>query len=68
VCEFMDSSKPAAFIVPIDPEQTYYPRITSSITANGEIKSNPLHMMDPTLSITDSAFAYRYINHRRIDE
>ncbi len=68
VCEFMDSSKPAAFIVPIDPEQTYYPRITSLITANGEIKSNPLHMMDPPLSITDSAFAYRYINPRRIDE
>jgi acetolactate synthase-1/2/3 large subunit len=41
---------PQAFIVPIDPEQTYYPKITSTLKTDGTIKSNPLHMMTPELS------------------
>jgi acetolactate synthase-1/2/3 large subunit len=43
------SSGPAAFIVSIDPEQTYFPKITSRITENGSMESNPLHMMTPDL-------------------
>jgi acetolactate synthase-1/2/3 large subunit len=40
---------PAAFIVPIDPEQTYWPKIASRITESGSMESNPLHLMTPEL-------------------
>ncbi len=45
----MASPGPAAFIVPIDPEQTYFPKITSRITASGSMESNPLHRMSPEI-------------------
>ena len=40
---------PAAFIVPVDPEQTYHPRIASRVKADGGMESNPLHVMTPEL-------------------
>jgi acetolactate synthase-1/2/3 large subunit len=46
---------PAAFIVPIDPEQTYFPRISSQVRDDGTMSSNPLHRMSPDL--TDETFA-----------
>ena len=39
-----------AFIVCIDPEQTYFPKITSKVTENGSMVSNPLHLMTPALT------------------
>lgn len=45
-----ESDELAAFIVPVDPEQTYFPKITSRITENGSMESNPLHKMTPDLS------------------
>jgi acetolactate synthase-1/2/3 large subunit len=44
-----ESKGPAAFILSIDPEQTYFPKITSRITENGSMESNPLHQMTPDL-------------------
>lgn len=44
-----DGAGVAAFIVPVDPEQTYFPKITSRITENGSMESNPLHKMTPDL-------------------
>jgi len=41
----------AAFIVSVDPEQTYFPKITSRILETGAIVSNPLHLMTPDLEI-----------------
>ena len=38
-----------AFIVSVDPEQTYFPKITSRITETGAMESNPLHIMSPDL-------------------
>ena len=43
------SDKPYGFIVPIDPLQTYWPKITSRIVEGGGMESNPLHMMSPDL-------------------
>jgi len=43
------SNKPYGFIVPIDPLQTYWPKITSRIVEGGGMESNPLHMMSPDL-------------------
>jgi acetolactate synthase-1/2/3 large subunit len=41
---------PAAFIVSIDPQQTYFPKISSRVIENGSMLSNPLHLMTPELS------------------
>lgn len=40
---------PAAFLVSIDPEQTYFPKIMSRVTEIGTMESNPLHQMSPDL-------------------
>ena len=45
----MAAPGPAAFIVPIDPEQTYFPKITSRITATGSMESNPIDRMSPEI-------------------
>ena len=38
---------PHGFIVPVDPEQTYFPKISSRITATGSMESNPIDRMSP---------------------
>jgi acetolactate synthase-1/2/3 large subunit len=38
-----------AFIVPIDPEQTYFPKISSRITESGSMESNPIDRMTPEI-------------------
>lgn len=40
----------AAFLVTVDPEQTYFPKITSRVRPDGGMESNPLHRMTPDLS------------------
>jgi acetolactate synthase-1/2/3 large subunit len=47
--ELFDAPGPAGFIVPIDPEQTYYPKIASRVAEGGGMESNPLHLMSPDL-------------------
>lgn len=47
--DLFESDGPAGFIVPIDPEQTYYPKITSRVTEGGGMESRPLHLMSPDL-------------------
>ena len=51
----------AAFIVSIDPEQTYFPKITSKITVNGSMESNPLHLMTPALPEDQFATLAKYL-------
>lgn len=48
--DLFEAEGPAAFIVPVDPEQTYYPKITSRVTPTGGMESRPLHLMSPDLS------------------
>jgi len=50
-----------AFLVHIDPTQTYFPKITSRITASGSMESNPLHLMTPDLDAETSAKVFRYL-------
>lgn len=52
---------PAAFTVKVDPEQTYFPKITSRITASGSMESNPLHLMTPDLDEDTAAKVFRYL-------
>lgn len=58
----MESTGPTAFLVKIDPEQTYFPKISSQVTATGSMVSNPLHLMSPALPPDLAAKVYRYIN------
>lgn len=47
--EYYAKEGPCAFVVHIDPEQTYFPKITSRVLENGAMESNPLHLMTPEL-------------------
>jgi acetolactate synthase-1/2/3 large subunit len=47
--DLFDAAGPAAFVVPIDPEQSYFPKISSRVTQSGGMESNPLHLMTPEL-------------------
>ncbi len=51
----------AAFIVSIDPEQTYFPKITSRVTENGSMVSNPIHLMTPVLSEEEMLVLGKYL-------
>ncbi len=52
---------PAAFLVHIDPTQTYFPKISSQVTASGGMESNPLHKMTPDLDEAKSKAVFRYL-------
>lgn len=49
------------YMLPIHPEQTYYPKISSSLGENGQMLSDPLHLMTPQLSEEISKQVFRYI-------
>jgi len=55
ILELLSRPGPMAFIVPIDPAQTYFPKIASRVTNEGSMVSNPIHLMSPPLS--DDLFA-----------
>ena len=59
--ELLGRRGPAAFVVPVDPEQTYYPKISSRVTATGSMESNPLHLMTPELSDELAVATMRYL-------
>ena len=59
--ERFHSDGPAAFLVSIDPKQTYWPKITSRITEAGSMESNPLQFMSPDLPAEIAAKVFRYI-------
>ncbi len=56
-----NSAGAAAFLVHIDPSQTYFPKITSRITDSGSMESNPLHRMTPDLDQATAAQVFRYL-------
>jgi acetolactate synthase-1/2/3 large subunit len=51
--QILDRAEPEVIEVKIDPEQTYYPKITSRILPSGAMASNPLHLMTPDLSFEE---------------
>ena len=57
----LDAPGPAAFIVPLDPEQTYFPKITSRVTPTGTMESNPIHLMSPDLPADLAARVMPYL-------
>ena len=57
----LDGPGPAAFLVPVDPEQTYLPKITSRVAPGGSMESNPLHAMSPDLPPAVAARVFRFM-------
>ena len=57
-----EQNGPAIFLVPLHPDQTYFPKISSRISANGGMESSPLHLMTPELTPETAAFALKYIH------
>ncbi len=56
----MNAPGPHGFIVPVDPEQMYFPKIASRVTETGSMESNPLHLMSPELepALMDDVLRY----------
>jgi acetolactate synthase-1/2/3 large subunit len=52
---------PALFIVPLHPEQSYFPKITSRVNEKGGMESNPLHLMSPELPADISINVTRFL-------
>ncbi len=45
-----ESNELVLFIVKVDPDQTYWPRLMNFIDSDGRLKSSPLHLMTPPLA------------------
>jgi acetolactate synthase-1/2/3 large subunit len=60
--KLLNSVGPMAFIVSIDPAQTYWPKVTSKITEDGKIRSNPIHLMNPELEPNLNAKILKYLD------
>lgn len=57
----LSSKEAIMFDVQIDPEQTYYPKITSSKNSQGQMESNPIHVMEPLLTEIQEKNYIKYI-------
>jgi acetolactate synthase-1/2/3 large subunit len=62
VSEAIAARGPALIEVPIDPEQTYFPKITSAVQPDGSMRSNPLHRMSPDLPEDVAARVFRFLS------
>jgi acetolactate synthase-1/2/3 large subunit len=59
--EIYQSNQPAFFIVPIQENQTYFPKLNSRILDNGLMETNPLHLMSPDLDERISGQVFKYL-------
>jgi acetolactate synthase-1/2/3 large subunit len=50
-----------AFVVPIHPDQTYFPKIASRVVLDGRMQSEPIHSMHPPLDPKLSKLVFQYI-------
>lgn len=60
--ELFNNNSAVAFIVKIDPEQTYFPKISSRVTSKGSMESNPLHLMSPDLDEELSKKVFKFLD------
>ena len=51
----------AGFILPLDPEQGYFPKVLSKVMPDGKMKSNPIHLMAPDLNLETKKEVFKYI-------
>jgi acetolactate synthase-1/2/3 large subunit len=61
VRRLISSPGPALIEVPIDPEQTYFPKIASKVQTDGSMRSDPLHLMQPALNKDLAKVVFKYL-------
>ncbi len=61
--KLLESKDPVVFVVNLDPDQLYFPKLGSKIDKEGTMKSNPLHLMDPQLTKEKADIYIKYLNH-----
>lgn len=61
VQEWLSNEAPCAFLVPLADDQTYFPKISSRVTPEGGMESNPIHLMTPELENGIAKQVFRYI-------
>jgi acetolactate synthase-1/2/3 large subunit len=59
--EVLEQVGPTFVEIQIDPDQTYFPKITSRILPSGAMVSNPLHLMTPDLSFSEIELYLPYL-------
>lgn len=57
----LESEEPGAWIVPVDPEQTNWPAVSSRILPDGKMESNPLYQMVPDLDASTMEMIGKYL-------
>ena len=62
--ELWENEQPALFVVPVHPEQTYYPKIGSRVLANGGMESSPLDRMLPDLGAVEEKLISELLGDR----
>jgi acetolactate synthase-1/2/3 large subunit len=60
VQDWLTNDLPCAFLVPVADAQTYFPKISSRVTSEGSMESNPIHLMTPDLEENLSKKVFRY--------
>ena len=61
IIDLLNSDGPQAFLVPLHAEQTYFPKISSRVDAEGRMQSNPLHLMAPPLGEEVAKIVFPYL-------
>jgi acetolactate synthase-1/2/3 large subunit len=59
--KILSSKGPHGFIVELDPEQLFFPKVTSRVLDSGAMKTNPIHLMSPELSEKNSKKYLKYV-------
>jgi acetolactate synthase I/II/III large subunit len=60
--EWINQPGPAFFEIPTDPEQTYFPKIASKVLPDGSMRSNPIHEMEPALTVELKKTVFKYLD------
>jgi len=61
VLKSLSDPSPHAYLVRVDPDQTYFPKITSQVSEKKDMVSSPLHRMSLELSIENQERLMRYL-------
>jgi acetolactate synthase-1/2/3 large subunit len=59
--KLLDEKSIVLFELKLDPQQLYFPKLTSKIMPDGTMKSLPLHLMQPPLPPEISSRVFKYI-------
>ena len=59
--KLLNSTGPAVFVVKLDPDQLYFPKLGSRINKSGVMASSPLHLMDPPLEKDQESRLLKYV-------